>query len=135
MKDSTTNCPCGRPVKYRRCCGAIHRGAFAPTPEALMRSRYTAYALGKARYIMDTTHPDSPHTRADRKAWREELIDYCHAVRFDGLQVLNTSVSDDGEEGWVSFHATLTQDGQDLSFTEHSHFKKVGKRWLYLAGV
>ena len=44
-------CPCGRAAGYAECCGALHaaftagQGLAAPTPEALMRSRYAAFVL------------------------------------------------------------------------------------------
>ena len=52
-------CPCqsGRP--YDQCCGPCHRGEPAPTPEALMRARYSAYALGDAAYVQSSWHPDT----------------------------------------------------------------------------
>ena len=49
-------CPCGRGEAYGACCGPLHSGAAAPTAERLMRSRYSAFALGKAQYLLDTWH-------------------------------------------------------------------------------
>ena len=47
---ATAACPCGSGIIYAQCCGAWHagmaNGVHAPTPEALMRSRYSAYGLG-----------------------------------------------------------------------------------------
>lgn len=98
-----------------------------------MRSRYAAYALAKTRYIMATTHPEGPHFRADEKAWHEELLAYCKAVSFLGLEVQDVeSVSE--SEGRVTFHARVEQDGKDLSFTETSTFLREGERWLYHSG-
>src|SRR5947208_1479091 len=59
-------CPCHSKKKYKKCCGPAHGGTPAPTPEALMRSRYSAYVLGLAEYVLDTTSKDSPHARTDR---------------------------------------------------------------------
>ncbi|MEL6269373.1 MAG: YchJ family metal-binding protein, partial [Chloroflexota bacterium] len=52
-------CPCDSGKKYKKCCRVYHMGVPAPTPEKLMRSRYTAYAAGNMTYIMATTHPES----------------------------------------------------------------------------
>ena len=43
-----TPCPCGSGTAYGACCGPLHDGAPAATAEALMRSRYTAFAVGDA---------------------------------------------------------------------------------------
>ncbi|WP_275423743.1 YchJ family protein, partial [Virgisporangium ochraceum] len=49
-------CPCGG-GPYAACCGPAHGGAPAATAEALMRSRYSAFALGDADYLLRTWHP------------------------------------------------------------------------------
>ncbi|HRZ89595.1 MAG TPA: SEC-C metal-binding domain-containing protein, partial [Spirochaetia bacterium] len=44
----TETCPCGSGREYSACCGPVIAGAVpAPTAEALMRSRYTAYVKGE----------------------------------------------------------------------------------------
>ena len=46
-KNAPAPCPCGSGRAFDECCGPFLSGAAAaPTPEALMRSRYAAYALG-----------------------------------------------------------------------------------------
>lgn len=50
-------CPCGSGRPLPDCCGRFHAGVAAPTAEALMRSRYSAYALGLVDYLRDTTLP------------------------------------------------------------------------------
>src|ERR1700734_4129513 len=50
-------CPCGLGDDYDSCCGRLHGGAPAPTAEALMRSRYSAFAVGDAGYLLRTWHP------------------------------------------------------------------------------
>ncbi|HVX54620.1 YchJ family protein, partial [Nocardioides sp.] len=51
-------CPCGSGLAYDACCGPLHRGARqAGSALELMRSRYAAYALGKADYVFRTWHP------------------------------------------------------------------------------
>ena len=94
-----------------------------------MRSRYCAYALGESEYIIKTTHPDGPHYEFDLNSWRSDLDQYCRVTNFEGLEVLECRT--DGDEGWVRFHASLSQGETDLSFVEHSHFLRVDGRWLY----
>lgn len=50
-------CPCGSRKVFSQCCQPFHEGkALPPTAEALMRSRYSAYATKNVDYIVDTTH-------------------------------------------------------------------------------
>ena len=98
-----------------------------------MRSRYSAYALGLAPYILDTTDPDGPHARADRAAWAADVLRFCEGTRFVGLEVLEASA--DGDAGRVRFRATLEQGGQDASFEEDSLFRRIEGRWVYTAAA
>ncbi|MCA1656010.1 MAG: hypothetical protein LC635_06195, partial [Pseudonocardiaceae bacterium] len=60
MSTQPRRCPCGTPLPYDDCCGRIHRGAAsAPTAEALMRSRYSAFATNDADYLLRSWHPDT----------------------------------------------------------------------------
>ena len=125
-------CPCGSGAKTKRCCGRYHRGAPAPTPEALMRSRYAAYALGDAAYIQRTTHPGGPHWEPDAAAWARSILVFCRSTDFEALEV--RAASEDGERGEVTFRAQLVQGGRDASFVERSRFLRVEGRWLYHSG-
>jgi SEC-C motif domain protein len=126
-------CPCGSGRKGKACCGPVLDGAPAPTPEALMRSRYTAYATGAVGHVMRTTAEESPHFEADARRWREELAEYCRRVRFEGLEV--RGASEDGDAGRVQFFARLSVDGRDASFAEDSAFVRRDGRWLYVRAV
>ena len=98
-----------------------------------MRSRYTAYGIGRVTYIMETTHPESPHRRPDNGRWQLELEAFCRLTDFQKLEVMSTKT--EGEQGWVTFHATLQQAKQDASFTEKSLFERLNGRWFYLTAV
>ena len=51
-------CPYGLGMPYEACCGRfISAVSSAPTAEALMRSRYSAYVLGRIDYLKATTLP------------------------------------------------------------------------------
>ena len=53
-------CPCGSAKPYAECCGRWHDGPLllqAPDAEALMRSRYCAFVLERADYLLATWHP------------------------------------------------------------------------------
>lgn len=53
MPEETTipYCPCGSQSRYADCCQRYHAGENAPTPEALMRSRFTAFVLKLEGYL------------------------------------------------------------------------------------
>lgn len=121
-------CPCGSGAKYKKCCRVLHVGNPAPTPEALMRSRYTAYALNNAAYIMETTHPNSPHYEEDKIQWRKTIENFIQHTRFAGLQILSA------EGDTVTFHATLFDGNVDISYTERSVFRQHEDRWKYVDG-
>lgn len=125
-------CPCGSGAKLKRCCGAYHRGRPAPTPEALMRSRYAAYALGLVDYILATTDPTGPQVRAPRDEWAREVLAFCAGTVFEGLEIVDTYAED--SRGWVTFRARLRQGGADASFGEQSLFHRRDGRWLYHSG-
>jgi SEC-C motif-containing protein len=121
-------CPCGSGSKYKRCCRPLHRGAVADTPLTLMRSRYTAYALGLADYILQTTHPDGEHFREDTAALRDSVQAFSTSTQFLGLEILEAG------EDHVTFRARLEQGGRDATFVERSTFAKSNDRWAYLSG-
>ena len=53
-------CPCGSKLSHAGCCGPRLSGEQpAETPEALMRSRYTAYVLRDAAYLQASWHPST----------------------------------------------------------------------------
>ena len=68
--DSSIMCPCGAPAHYRRCCRPLHLGATkAPTPAALVRARFAAYARGDAscvKFLVDTTDARNSAAKARR---------------------------------------------------------------------
>ena len=123
-------CPCHSQLPYEECCGKFHRGSLPKSALELMRSRYSAYALGLVNYIIETTHVDNPHYRRDLSAWKKELAMFCKQTRFENLEILYTQ--EEGNFAVVSFKATLKQALQDVSFTEISSFKREGKKWFYL---
>lgn len=115
---------------YAVCCGLWHEGAIPPTAVSLMRARYSAYALGKIRFVMQTTHAQSPHWSANTAQWRKELKQFAQQTDFVGLQILHESQDD--PMATVTFHAILMRQGQDVSYVEKSLFEKINGRYYYL---
>lgn len=127
-----SGCPCHSGAKYKRCCRPFHQGGAPPTAEALMRSRYAAYALGLVDYVLATTHPEGPNWEDDRAEWAAGVAAFSQSTGFDGLEILSGG---EGEgEAFVTFRAGLSKDGEDASFTERSRFLREDGRWLYHSG-
>jgi SEC-C motif domain protein len=126
-------CPCDSGRKYKKCCRRPHQGDPAPTPEALMRSRYSAYKLGLVDHLLRTTDPTGPHFEADTVRWRAEVEAFCEAASFDGLEVLEAGAQ--GDQGMVDFRAQISSPEGATVMAERSLFRRVDGRWLYHSGV
>lgn len=124
----TQQCPCCSGNLYDFCCKPFHAGAAAPTPQALMRSRYSAYVLGNASYIIRTTHPKSIYFEKDQKKWEKAILSFSHSTQFLHLDIL------EHKDDWVLFRACLTQESRTFYLKEKSHFQMMGDHWLYLSG-
>lgn len=130
MKDRL--CPCCSGKSYPSCCQRYHRGEIPETALALMRSRFAAYALDLATYIIATTDPSSPYYLVNQKAWLAQIHHFSVQTSFEKLEILHF---EEGEnEAFVTFIAHLRKDQTDLSFTEKSRFSKKGLTWLYVDG-
>jgi SEC-C motif domain protein len=112
-------CPCGLGSSYDDCCGRLHRGeAQAGTAEQLMRSRYSAFAVGDEPYLLRSWHPSTRPPSVDATG-----------VRWLRLQVLGSSgghLLD--REGTVEFVAT--HEGGELH--EVSRFVRLDGNWVYV---
>jgi SEC-C motif domain protein len=129
----TKKCPCHSNKPYSHCCKPFHEGALPKNALELMRSRYAAYALGLADYIIKTTHPDNPAYKEDVIAWKNEILVFCRQADFIGLDIIECIPGQD--EACVTFRAHLKKKNKNISFVEKSHFLKIEKRWLYVDGV
>ena len=120
-------CPCGTGLPYAECCGALHEGAAtAATAEQLMRSRYSAFVVGDAAYLLATWHP----------ATRPAALDLDDDVRWTGLDVLTTTGGSLlAAEGTVEFRAYYVRGRQAGAQHENSRFLRDNGRWRYLDGV
>lgn len=120
-------CPCLSGETYDACCEPFHLGAAsAPTAERLMRSRYSAFAVGDAGYLLRTWHPGR----------RPEQVELDADDRWIGLEI--TSRSGGGMfdiEGTVGFRARVRRGGQVHEVVELSRFVRDGGAWLYVAAV
>lgn len=121
-------CPCHSGKKYKQCCHPYHKGILPANAMLLMRSRYCAYALGMAEYIIRTTHPDNPDFTDNVSEWKEGILEFCRSTPFNGLKIVEFI---DGEsEAYVSFEASLGA----YTMKEKSRFLKAEGKWLYESG-
>lgn len=108
-------CPCGS-ASYDECCGPLHRGEKqADTAEELMRSRYSAYALGDTDYVWRTWHPRT----------RPEQVPPDPAARWIDLEIIESG------EDTVEFRARHTTG----VLHERSRFERRAGRWFYVDGT
>lgn len=119
-----TGCPCGG-RSLDSCCGPfVEDGIPAATAEQLMRSRYTAFVVGREDHLWRTWHP---RTRPDR-------VDADH-VEWTGLSirgVVDGGVDD--QTGIVEFEARFIGPEGPSVMRERSVFERRGGRWTYLEG-
>ena len=128
-KQSSGSCPCGLAASFQDCCGRyIDGGQQAPTAESLMRSRYAAYTMNNADYLLASWHVSTRPAELDLS--REERF-----VKWLALDILSTqagSASDDA--GVVEFVARYKVNGRAQRLHEVSRFRKEDSRWFYVDG-
>lgn len=125
-----TDCPCGSERDLDDCCGAIIAGTPAPTAETLMRSRYTAYALGNIDYLSDTLAPEA---RADFDPI--EAGGTADETVWQGLELRAvTGGGADDETGLVEFVARFRLRGEQRLHHELASFRREQGRWVCSGG-
>jgi SEC-C motif-containing protein len=124
-------CPCGSGRDYDECCGPYISGtALPPTAEALMRARYSAYAVHDIGFIIDTCDREE-NERIDEK----ETRDWSEKSKWLGLTITGTEKGGASDsEGVVTFEAAYERDGLRDTHREKARFKKQDGRWWYVDG-
>lgn len=121
-------CPCGLST-YNHCCGLYHSGKMLPvSPEQLMRSRYSAYALAEIEYIKKTMYGYAlvNFDEVSAKAWAT-------AAHWLGLNILNTEIIGQNK-GIVEFQARFIEGGRQQILHEISEFETINGQWFYIKG-
>jgi SEC-C motif-containing protein len=120
-------CPCGLLAAYGDCCGRYHSGkATAPTAEALMRSRFSAFAVHDEPYLLRSWHPRT----------RPGQVDFDPGMRWTGLEIVERAEgSAFHSTGTVTFRARYTQDGTPGELHERSRFARHEGAWVYVDGA
>ena len=120
-----TRCPCGTGLPLDAGCGPVLAGEReAATAEALMRSRFTAFALGDVDHLLATWHSST----------RPRSLELDPGIRWLRLDVLGTSGGGPFDaEGTVAFEAHWVADGTRGSMRELSRFRR-DRGWQYVDG-
>ena len=119
-------CPCGSGAARRDCCGPFLDGdAVAPTAEALMRSRYSAFVEGRREYLLRTWAEET----------RPEVLDLDPGQRWLVLSIRATSAGGMADDvGEVEFVARFRVEGRGQRLHERSRFRRVNGQWFYVDG-
>jgi len=125
-----STCICGSGRAFGDCCGPIIAGKPAPTAEALLRSRYAAYAMGNTDYLAATLtadirnefDPDEQEQTAGDAEW----------LGLDVRSVSGGGVDDDAGE--IEFVAKFRLRGEPRMHHEVSQFRREDDRWLCAGG-
>ena len=126
LDTNTTRCPCGSDKNYADCCGRyLDGGDAALTAEALMRSRYTAYTLGREDYLLATWH------RSTRSASLELASE--PRRKWLALEVKRHEQSA-SDEAVVEFVARYKLGGRAHRLHEVSRFVREAGQWFYVDG-
>ena len=123
---SLSQCTCCSSKPADKCClPFLLQQKYPPTPEKLMRSRFSAYTLGGyGDYLLFTWLP--------AMAQHVNAIDLSHRdTDWQSLEILGHSQQAD--DGYVEFVARYNDDNGLLQrYHEKSVFKRVKGRWLYV---
>ena len=126
------SCPCGRvdakkrAVAYVDCCGRfVDHFATTPAPDAehLMRSRYSAFTLERADYLLATWHSST----------RPASLDFDAGTKWLGLEVREHKMTS-ADTAEVEFVARYRVAGAAVRLHERSRFVREDGRWFYVDG-
>lgn len=120
------HCPCGSGKEYAHCCEKYILGLqLAPTALDLMRSRYTAYVVRNADYLMATTHE-----RKRNHFSKKEILRWASENQWKQLQIVAF------DDCTVEFKAHfIGADGSEYTHHERSTFAKIKEQWFYEDGI
>jgi SEC-C motif-containing protein len=123
---SISACPCcsGRP--YESCCLPILEGRHATTAEALVRSRYTAFAMKRLDHV-ENTH--APEIKDDFNRAEAERI----AEEFEWSNLRIHKASEDGDEAEIEYVMQVRKDKALITKAAKSRFRKESGRWLFVS--
>ena len=119
-------CPCGSKQLFVSCCYPfLNNKKWPRTPEALMRSRYSAFVFMQVEYLIETTHPKT------KKYYSEKTIrQWAERLKWIDLTI------HEANDSTVKFNARyMDENGMLQEHKELSTFEKANGKWYFLDGV
>ncbi|RZK46533.1 MAG: hypothetical protein EOO87_23405 [Pedobacter sp.] len=119
-------CPCGNALQYENCCEPYHlKVKNAPTAEALMRSRYSAFVVVDADYLFATTHASKRKGNS-----KDAYMKSAKNTKWLKLEIVSAGFDT------VEFKAFYVNSKfQTEVLHEKSNFKLEDGKWYYVDGV
>ncbi|GAB3373598.1 YchJ family protein [Azotobacter armeniacus] len=128
MQARSPSCPCGSGSRLDECCGRHLAGVPAPSAESLMRSRYSAYALGDLDYLLQTTLA-AQQAGLDREAIRTWSLQ----STWLGLKVERVELpAGQPKHAFVTFSARWHDASGEHAHRERSAFVQHDGRWYFI---
>ena len=122
-REQPAACPCGSQRSYQDCCGRFHQHQTqAGNALELMKSRYAAFVMKDADYLLGTWHPDT----------RPSSLQLDDPIKWLGLTI--EEFIDGEREAYVSFVARGKYNGRAFKQKEKSRFLKLDGSWYYVDG-
>lgn len=123
---SDERCPCTSGDVFGSCCAPVLASGAAPTAIRLMRSRFTAFAVGDAGHLLRTWHPST----------RPQRLDLDDDVTWRRLDILDQQLGGPFDDhGIVEFEAFYRGAEGRGSLRERSTFVREARLWLYVDGI
>ena len=123
-------CPCDPTKNYTDCCEKAHKNIQnILTAEALMRSRYSAFALANIDYLHKSHHTSTRPSEEENK----EILEWTKSVEWIKLEIINTNKGTATDiTGNVNFKAFFKENDKINFIKENSYFCKEQNHWVYL---
>jgi SEC-C motif-containing protein len=118
-------CYCGSLKIFQECCEPVINGLKkAATAEALMRSRYSAYSIHHADYLIKTTHVSQQKYYS-----KAQILNWATSNKWINLKIISTT------EFTVEFEAYFLDSKQQSKIHyELSNFVFENGNWFYVDG-
>lgn len=124
-------CPCGSGIEYNLCCQPYLDANQKPQHAVqLMRSRYTAFVLQNAAYLVASWHPTRRYPELE-----SELSEGFGRTKWLGLTVFEQGQGKEENEAYVSFVARFQENDHLAAIIERSRFLKENDQWYYVDGI
>jgi len=124
-------CPCASGKSFGECCEPFLLGREqALTAVALMRSRYTAYALGVIDYLYQ-----SASARVRKEFDAESSRQWAKSAEWTGIEILSTTGgTEEDDTGLIEFIAHYKVKETEFNHHECAEFARVDGNWVFMDG-